>query len=298
VLEEHIVATWEQVRQNPTLYPQALLPGEGERFRWHRHADQPHSSQVFCLSAFGTLQHLPVRDQVVGRLLSQLVSTTGLDPKWHIELEVARPDLLSEYGQAQPSSVDFVVRSRQAVVCVEAKFLKDAEAGFGGCSQPKRSEEGGSKCEGYFGPGSDLKTGTGSWCRLEIWYGQRSPRTYWTMGRAFFQESVFAKQEKGQMCPFNGPHYQLMRNFLFAAAVAQQERLETFGVVSVAPAKKAGELEREVDSFRKTVLQPQFTSSVRFVTYEWLIGLLRDTGDAGAVALGTFLSEKISALIP
>jgi hypothetical protein len=65
------MATWEQVRRNPTLYPEALLPGEGEGFRWHRHADQPHSSQVFCVSAFGTLRRLPVavRDHVVGRLL-------------------------------------------------------------------------------------------------------------------------------------------------------------------------------------------------------------------------------------
>ena len=65
------MATWEQVQQNPTLYPQALQSGEGERLHWHRHADQPHSSQVFCVSAFGALRHLPVRDRIVGQLLGQ-----------------------------------------------------------------------------------------------------------------------------------------------------------------------------------------------------------------------------------
>ena len=298
MLVERNMATWEQVRQNPTLYHQALQAGEGEQIHWHRHADQPHSSQVFCVSAFGTLQHLPVRDQVVGRMLDQTVGTTGTDPKWEIELEVVRPSLLSEHGRVQASSIDVILRNQQTVVCVEAKFLKDAEAGFGGCSQPKKNEKSGIKCAGYFGPGSDLKTKTDAWCRLEVWEEHRSPRTYWAMGRAFFQESVFTKQAEGQTCPFNGPHYQLMRNFLFAAALAQQQGLQIFGVVAIAPARKSGELERQVDSFRTTVLQPQFASYVRLVTYERLIELLRDSGDVGAVALATFLSTRISAFIP
>lgn len=199
-----------------------LRPGEGERLRWHRHADQPHSSQVFCVSAFGALRSLPVQDQVVGRLLGQPVATNDAGPNWHIELEVVRSNLLSEHGRVQPSSIDVLLRTQQAVVCVEAKFLKDADAGFGGCSQPKKNKKGGIKCAGYFGPGSDLKTRTNAWCRLEVWDGHRSPRTYWTLGRAFFQASVFAKQAEGQKCPFNGPHYQLMLIFLFAAALAQQ----------------------------------------------------------------------------
>jgi hypothetical protein len=118
------------------------------------------------------------------------------------------------------------------------------------------------------------------------------------MGRAFFQESVFAKQASGQTCPFSGPHYQLMRNFLFAAALAQQQRVQSFGVVAIAPARVSGKLERQVESFRTTVLQSQFGSCVRFVTYERLIELLRQAGDPDAAALATFLEERISALIP
>lgn len=291
------MVTWEQVRNNPTLYPQALQPGEGERLHWHRHADQPHSSQVYCVSAFGTLRHLPVRDRVVGQLLGQPVGTTD-DANWSIELEVVRPDLLSEYGRVQPSSVDVLLRTRRTVVCVEAKFWKDAEAGFGGCSQPGQDENGQVRCAGYYGPGSDLKTKTRAWCRLEVWDGERSPRTYWTLGRAFFRESVFAKQADGQACPFDGPNYQLMRNFLFAAALAQRKKLASFGVVAVAPARTAGKLERQIDSFRTAILQPEFGSCVRLVTYERLIELLRETGEAGAVALATFLEGRIAELIP
>ena len=68
------------------------------------------------------------------------------DSNWHIELEAVRPELLSEYGRMQPSSVDVLLRTRRAVVCLEAKFLKDAEAGFGGCSQPGRDENGQVRC--------------------------------------------------------------------------------------------------------------------------------------------------------
>lgn len=75
------MATWEQVRNNPTLYPQALLPGDGEQLHWHDDADRPHSSQVFCVSAFGTLRHLPVRDRVIGRLFGE----PDPQPAWEIE---------------------------------------------------------------------------------------------------------------------------------------------------------------------------------------------------------------------
>lgn len=286
------MATWEEVRQNPTLYSQALLSGEGERLRWHDEVHRPHSSQVFCVSAFGTLRQLPVRDQVISQLLGSAEMPTGDDPTWNIALEAERPDLLSEYGRVQASSVDALLQNRRSVRCLESKFLSDALAGFGGCSQPKK------KCAGYYGPGSDLKTGTNAWCRLEVWDGDRSPRTYWTLGKAFFRETVFAKQVDGETCPFNGPNYQLMRNFLFAAALAQKQKLASFGVVVIAPARKSGKLDRQIESFRTTILQPQFGSCVQLVTYERLIELLRQSGDVGAVALATFLTDRIAALVP
>ena len=285
------MATWDQVRQNPTLYPQALLPNEGERFHWHADANQPHSSQVFCVSAFGTLRHLPSKNQVVQGLLGLPEPQPAGTSAWSIELEAERPDLLAEHGRVQASSVDALLKSKTAIFCLESKFLVDAMAGFGGCSQPKK------QCAGFYGPGSDLKTKTNAWCRLEVWDGDRSPRSYWSLGKAYFRESVYAKQSSGQTCPFDGPNYQLMRNFLFAAAMAQREKLPSFGVVAIVPAKKSSKLEKQVESFRTTILQPEFGSSVRLVTYERLIELLRETVEAGAVALANFLEGRIAELI-
>lgn len=286
------MATWDLVRQNPTLYPQALLPNEGEQLHWHADANQPHSSQVFCVSAFGTLRHLPSKDQVVQRLLGLPEPQPAGTPAWSIELEAERPDLLTEHGTVQASSVDALLKSKAGIFCLESKFLVDAMAGFGGCSQPK------DKCAGFYGPGSDLKTKTKAWCRLEVWDGDRSPRSYWSLGKAYFRESVYAKQSSGEKCPFDGPNYQLMRNFLFAAAMAQREKLPSFGAVAIAPAKKSGKVEKQVESFRTTILQPEFGSCVRLVTYERLIEFLRDTGEVGAVTLASFLEGRIAALVP
>lgn len=285
------MATWEQVQLNPTLYSQALLPNEGKQLHWHADANQPHSSQVFCVSAFGTLRQLPVRDQVIGRMLGTQELPTSDDPAWSIELEAERPDLLSEHGRVQPSSIDALLQSRRAVHCLESKFLRDAVAGFGGCSQPKQ------QCAGFYGPGSDLKTKTNAWCRLEVWDGDRSPRSYWSLGRAYFRDSVYTKQSSGETCPFDGPNYQLMRNFLFAAALAQRKGLPSFGVVAIVPAKKSGKLERQIESFRTTILQPAYATYIRLVTYERLIELLRDTSEVGAVALANFLSSRIAVHI-
>lgn len=281
------MATWEQAQQNPTFFQGALKEDEGKRLPWHRHADQPHSSQVFCVSAFGTLGQLSVRDHVISDLLGPISAGTN----WAVNLEATCPDLLFEDKTTQPTSIDVLLQTEQAVVCVESKFKSDATHGFGGCSQPSTN------CYGYYGPGSDRKTGTNAWCRLEIWDGGRSPRLYWALGRAFFRDSVFARQSIGEKCPFSGPNYQLMRNFLFAAALAQQKECRTFGVLTIAPARTSNKLRRQVKAFRTTILQPQFGHCVQFATYERLIELLRRTRDGGAEDLANFLEGRIATLI-
>lgn len=288
------MATWAQVQQNPTLYPKALSSEEGAKIRWHPGANRCHSSQVFCVSAFGALRCLPVRDKVIPELLGLPPATPGKTPEWIIELEVESPHLLSEFGPGQASSIDALLLTDAAVFCVEAKFLSDAAEGFGGCSQPKQPKQ---QCAGHFGPGSDLKTGTNAWCRLEVWDGDRSPRTYWTLGRAFFQETVYARQESGETCPFCGPNYQLMRNFLFAAAFAQEKKLPSFGVLAIVPEKTSDKLTKQIDAFRTNILQPQFRSCVKLITYEHLIALLQQSTNVEAATLATFLLEKIAAMI-
>lgn len=66
---------------------------------------------------FGALRHLPVRDRVVGQSWGLPVLPKDYPTSWSIELEVARPDLLSEHGRVQSSSVDVLLRTWHAVVC-------------------------------------------------------------------------------------------------------------------------------------------------------------------------------------
>ena len=161
------MATWMQVQDNPTLYPQALLGEDGNKFPWHKNADKPYSSQVFCVSAFGTLRQLLNPQLIINGLLPP---TVAAQEEWRIELEVEQRELLAEYGPGQPTSVDVVLEADNAVICLEAKFLRDAESGFGKCSQVRDNN-----CAGFFGPGSDVASSTGAWCRLEVWDGNRSP---------------------------------------------------------------------------------------------------------------------------
>jgi hypothetical protein len=283
--------SWEQVKENPTLYPSALMPNEGECFHWHSDANLPHSSQVFCVSAFGSIRMLRVKDQVIAGLLQvpeSEIQSTG----WNLQLEVERPELLTEYGSGQASSIDVVLQSATSVICIESKFLSDARAGFGKCSQAPE------KCAGYFGPGSDLKTMTNAWCRLEVWDRDRSPRSYWSIGRAFFRESVYEKQIVGNSCPFNGPNYQLMRNFLFAASISQQKKLHNFGVVVMSPERTSSKLMKQIEVFRNAVLQPQYCNHIQLLTYEKLVEQLKTTEDEAALQLADFLSRRITELVP
>lgn len=285
-------ASWEQVKTNPTLYSLSLMPNEGEHFHWHSDANLPHSSQVFCVSAFGSIRRLPVKDQIIGELLG-VPEHEVQSSKWNIQLEVERPELLAEFGSGQASSIDVLLLSSTSVICIESKFLTDAKAGFGKCSQVKETN-----CAGYFGPGSDLKTKTNAWCRLEVWDRDRSPRAYWSLGRAFFRESVYEKQSEGKQCPFDGPNYQLMRNFLFAASISQQKKLHNFSVVVMSPERTAGKLVKQIEEFRNTIIQPQFHNRIQFFTYEKLIGHLRQAQIESASKLADFLSSRITALVP
>jgi hypothetical protein len=131
-------------------------------------------------------------------------------------------------------------------------------------------------------PGSDLKAQTHAWCRLEVWDRDRSPRAYWSIGRAYFQESVYEKQIQGKKCPFNGPNYQSMRNFLFAASISQQKKLRNFGVVVLSPEKTSSKLMKQIEVFQNTIIQPQFCDQIQLLTYERLIDHLKQTGDATA----------------
>ncbi|EMI55231.1 PGN_0703 family putative restriction endonuclease [Rhodopirellula sallentina] len=286
---------WDRVKTNPTLYKTALTEDEGDSFRWHTHANQPHSSQVFCVSLFGALRNLCKRDSIVQQILGA-AKLTSEERDWTASLEYEDESLLSEFGGSQPTSIDALLKSKNSLFCIEAKFLRDAKAGFGKCSQPK-SVNGVSKCAGFFGPGSDMGTQTNAWCRLEAWDGRRSPRTYWTLGRAYFRDSVYARQSEGETCPFNRPHFQLMRNFLFSASLAQREKKSQFGVIVVAPSKFANSLESQITDFRNNVLQPSFGQLIQLVQYEQIVEILMGADASDSTELGVFLAERLNSLI-
>jgi len=286
----------ERALDNPTLHPNALTEKErAPAFKWHTHCGSPRSSQVFCLSAFGTLRSLREKNRVLEDLFRRALPDFPHRPRsrrWEIIPEAEKPELLSEHGSNQPTSIDALCVSSKEVICIESKFATDAMHGFGGCSQFSRKA-----CRGYRGPGSDLATSTAVWCRLERWDGRRSPRAYWSIGTRYFQPLVLQQQGPGDSCPLRGPNYQLMRNFLFAASLAEKEGKTYFGVLAIAPRRVSAKLANQVDDFRRNVLLPEFQDRITLVDYETYASCLAESGDKECAELATFLEGRISEII-
>ena len=255
------------ILKNPVLYEDALIEKEKQNFNWHTHADDIRSSQVFCLSAFGSLRRYTEKDEIINALFGSCFKDikTG---KWIIEPEASNRQLLGE-SENQPTSIDMLFMSKDEVICMESKYIEDAKTGFGGCSQYKKD------CKGFYGPGSDKKCGTQAWCRLENWDGKRSPRLYWSLGKRYFQPEVFNMQRQGETCPFSGPYYQLMRNVLFAATFAEVKGLSSWGVVAICPEKNAFPLTEQVNSFKEKIVLSEFHDRVKLIHYEDYISILK-----------------------
>lgn len=282
------------VLNNSTLYDLALTDRERDSsFKWHSHAYLERSSQVFCLSALGSLRNLDVGNKVLNDLLSEAFQEISLPDfiEWKISPEYEDKDILNEKGTPQPSSVDCFCESPQMVVCIEPKFVSDAKSGFGSCNQVGKKS-----CAGYYGPGSDLKNKTNAWCRLKVQDGSRTPRFYWCLGRSYFRHEIFTEQVRGDTCPFAGPSYQLMRNFLFAAETAKRNQKEFFGVLTICPEQTADKIKKQVQNFRDDVLLPEYEDRLQFIPYERLIYHLRATYDGDALKFADFLEERISKI--
>lgn len=289
-MKAQVNTNWDIVRtQNPTYWPGALSEAEGGLIKWHS-PRSPHSSQVFCISAFGTLRGLPDRDAILASLFAGILPPSAMRSTWSLVPEHTDPLLLGETGQGTPTSVDVFCRASDAAVCIESKFRSDAKEGFGGCGQAKSGD-----CKGFYGQDSNSKTKADAMCRLTTKDGEREPRKYWEIGRAFFLESVFTPQTAGQTCPFSGASFQLMRNFLFAARAAGTGK--AFGVVCVVPEKMAAKCRKQVAVFKAEVLRPEFRSAIAVVTYDDLVALLARSPYEASRALGGFLQERMSALL-
>lgn len=281
--------------RNPTLHPRALTEHERDPdFKWHPHSQSPRSSQAFCLSAFGTLRSIAARDRILEGLFRHALPgfpRRNRPRRWSIVSEAERPELLSEFGTQQATSIDALCVSSDEVVCIESKFVTDAAHGFGGCGQFP------SKCAGFRGPGSDAKKQTRAWCRLENWEERRSPRTYWSFGKTWFRPEIFQQQKAGDTCAFRGSNYQLMRNFLFAAAMAERDKKSHFHVLTIGPRRFAPVLAEQVATFRREVLLPEFQDLIAFVDYEEYADLLDAANDPSAAELAEFLRERIRHVV-
>jgi len=279
---------WESF---PNLFPGAITPKVGHRIPWHKYASSPRSSQTFCISAFGSLIDCEKNAEVLDRFLAQHFPTwESTDTRWKVHLEYADRSLLNEVG-GTPTQVDTLLEDSSSVVTIESKFVADAKEGLGSCSKfPK-------ECKGHYGPGSDVANSS-CWCLLERWNGRRTPRLYWTLGRSYFRDTIFAQQQVGDACPFRGPHFQLMRNFLLASAFAMRHRKSQFGTVVICPKSCRAPLEPQVESFKKKVLRPEFENLVHMAFYDDYIEALREVGDERLVRLAEFLRQRMATETP
>ncbi len=273
---------WELVKANPTYFADSLTDSEGRSIRWHS-PSSIRSSQVFCISAFGSVRQLPDGQDILRTLLTRHFQGIGLTGPWVLTPEYCDRQVLEETGQATPTSVDVFCRSTSSVVCIESKFMADAIEGFGSCSQVPRN------CRGHYGPASDIKTNTAANCRLEVPDGTRGARSYWRRGKQFFQDNVFVAQSVGQTCPFSGHNFQLMRNVLFAACSGAS----AWATLAIVPDRVSANVRHQASVFREHILRPEYRERVSVTTYEELIALLRASTFAQSNRLGDFLAERI-----
>jgi hypothetical protein len=277
---------YQRILNNPGLYP-GVAAALGPGFRWHTHAGSPRSSQALCLSAWYPLAGLQARHEAVERLVTAaLPSLPHLEGRrWEIEVEVEKPELLGEHG-GQPSSIDVLLQAQDAVVCVESKYLADADAGFGRCRQFPGS------CRGFYGPGSDLKTGSPAPCRLGIAEGGRPPRLYWQVATRLFSEQAMTYGGAPGSCPLNR-YYQLARNLFFAAELAQGTGRRHFAALGITPAGKADVIDAQAAAFRQHMLLPQHAGRVAVTHYERLVESLLESGDEAAADVGRFIAGRL-----
>jgi len=276
---------WELVKANPTYFAGALSEAEAQAIRWHS-PSSARSSQVFCISAFGSLRHLPDGQELLQALLTHHFPDVGLTGPWTLTLEYTDRQVLDESGRVTPTSVDVFCRSASSVVCIDSKFIADALEGFGSCEQfPEQ-------CHGFYGPGSDKKTNTSANCRLGIAEGSRGARSYWRRGRAFFQDDVFVEQRLGDACPLRGPNFQLMRNVLFAACSGAP----TWATLAIVPRAVSPVIQEQAATFRHQVLRPEYRAQLAVSPYEDLIDLLTASRFDDSQRLGQFLAERIATV--
>ena len=98
-------------------------------------------------------------------------------------------------------------------------------------------------------------------------------------------------------CPLRDGNYQLMRNYLFAAAYARRRNIPLHGVASLAPAATSGLLRKQIARFQRDVLLPAHAASIAHATYEEYASALRGAGDEACRELAYFLEARIDTVL-
>jgi hypothetical protein len=81
------------VLELPPINQHANVDEEGSRIKWHS-PRSPHSWQVFCVSAFGALRHLPDCDALLARLFDGVLPASQSYGGWRLTPEHEDADLL------------------------------------------------------------------------------------------------------------------------------------------------------------------------------------------------------------
>jgi hypothetical protein len=201
-----------------------------DAFHWHPSSTggvsdtyKEHSSQALAIDVFGTLKLSAQRDAILDQLAQRLNLPTG--GPWEVALEWF--DAENHLKELQPTWVDAVAYSPQALIFFECKFT---EFDGGGCSQrlPIRSgsRRGLVQCNGSYAPQLNPANQQEAYCALSA-KGLR----YWDVIPALFG---LRNDLDHSPCPFAGPWFQWMRNLTVCYEVARQSGRQPAFVVAYA----------------------------------------------------------------
>lgn len=206
---------WQTIQAN--LFPAARPAVEPwQTFRWHGAAGntcdtyKEHSSQALAIDVLGTLRVSPDRDRILDQLASQLGLPVG--GPWEVQLEWHDPDNLLK--EKQPTWVDAVAMSPQALIFFECKFC-EADGGVCSQTQPLRTgkHRGLVQCNGAYTPQINPANGRRAACALTA-----KGIHYWDL----IPEVFSIPSDLGYLrCPFAGPWFQWMRNLTVCLAAAR-----------------------------------------------------------------------------
>jgi len=204
-----------------------------EKIALHTEALNLKSSQVACLNfLFPFRQDLDLAKAALGSFLPGLREVTGIEfeytgppevTQWLGEPERGKRGL---YRTSIDAAIFWIGRSkRKHITLVEWKYT---EHSFGACSAFRSdSKDDKARCRALDvardrDPARSCLLTTG---------GDRRSRRYWEhMGTAGISPPAFSNV---QGCPFRGPFYQLMRQFLLAAYLRQKDEADEADVVSI-----------------------------------------------------------------